>query len=115
MNRTQYLMALKSIRDSVPEKDRSSFDLNFSVSQKSDTGALILSLFLGWLGIDRFYIGSIGLGILKLLTAGLFGLLIIIDWFLIMGATRARNIAIATETKMLLSGPGQATPFEAAR
>jgi TM2 domain-containing membrane protein YozV len=32
--------------------------------------ALLLSIFLGWLGADRFYSGRIGLGLLKLVTFG---------------------------------------------
>ena len=46
---------------------------------KKKTTALILSIFLGELGIDRFYLGYTGMGILKLCTAGCFGILWIID------------------------------------
>lgn len=46
---------------------------------KSKTTALILSVLVGGLGIDRFYLGYTGMGILKLLTAGCFGILYIID------------------------------------
>lgn len=46
---------------------------------KNKTTALLLSIFLGGLGIDRFYLGHTGLGILKLLTGGCFGILWLID------------------------------------
>jgi len=45
--------------------------------------ALLLSIFLGNLGIDRFYMGYIGLGILKLLTLGGCGIWWLIDLILI--------------------------------
>ncbi|MDD4955696.1 MAG: TM2 domain-containing protein [Candidatus Omnitrophica bacterium] len=45
--------------------------------------ALLLSVFLGHLGIDRFYLGYIGLGILKLLTFGGCGIWWLIDLILI--------------------------------
>lgn len=45
--------------------------------------ALLLSIFLGGLGIDRFYLGYIGLGILKLITMGGFGIWWLIDLILI--------------------------------
>lgn len=41
--------------------------------------ALNLSIFLGWLGADRFYIGDTGLGLLKLCTLGGVGVWWIID------------------------------------
>ena len=45
--------------------------------------ALLLSIFLGSLGIDRFYLGKIGTGILKLITLGAFGIWWLIDLILI--------------------------------
>ena len=45
---------------------------------------LLLSIFLGWLGIDRFYVGKIGTGILKLLTGGGCGIWWIVDIKIVM-------------------------------
>ena len=50
---------------------------------KSKTTALILSILLGELGVDRFYLGYVGLGILTLITAGGFGIWWLIDLILI--------------------------------
>lgn len=58
---------------------------------KSPMTALLLSIFVGSLGVDRFFIGDTGMGIGKLLTAGGCGVWAIIDWFLIQNATREKN------------------------
>jgi hypothetical protein len=52
-------------------------------SDKEWVIALILSGLIGSLGIDRFYLGHIGLGILKLVTCGGLGVWWIIDFVLI--------------------------------
>lgn len=49
--------------------------------------ALLLSVVLGWLGADRFYLGQFGLGIVKLLTGGGLGIWWLID--VIQIATRS--------------------------
>jgi TM2 domain-containing membrane protein YozV len=54
-----------------------------NLMQKNFTTALLLSIFLGGLGIDRFYLGKVGTGLLKLITFGGFGIWYIIDILLI--------------------------------
>lgn len=46
--------------------------------------ALLLSFFLGGLGVDRFYLGYTGLGIAKLLTFGGCGIWALIDFIMII-------------------------------
>ncbi|MFA6402637.1 MAG: TM2 domain-containing protein [Salinivirgaceae bacterium] len=59
---------------------------------KDPTTSIIVSLLVGHFGIDRFLIGDTGLGVGKLLTCGGLGIWTIVDWFLIMEATRTKNM-----------------------
>lgn len=51
--------------------------------EKKQIVALLLSIFLGGLAIDRFYLGKVGTGVLKLLTFGGFGIWYLVDILLI--------------------------------
>lgn len=85
------------VKKDLSNDERMQFDMQFAGLRKNPTTALILGLLLGALGIDRFYLGHIGLGLGKLVTLGGLWVWQIIDWFLIMGATRRRNIGIAQQ------------------
>ncbi|MGV8984274.1 NINE protein [Clostridium sp.] len=54
-----------------------------TISEKNWLVALLLCVFLGGIGIHRFYVGKIGTGILMILTCGGFGIWILIDLILI--------------------------------
>ncbi len=82
---------LPVIQQALSRMDENTFN-NISMLQfKSPMTALLLSIFCGSLGVDRFYLGDTGLGIGKLLTAGGCGIWAIIDWFKIQDATRQKN------------------------
>lgn len=62
--------------------------------------ATYFSLFLGGLGVDRFYMGYTGLGILKLVTFGGFGIWWLIDLIWIaLGNSKTRNGVLLTRTE----------------
>jgi TM2 domain-containing membrane protein YozV len=52
-------------------------------SEKDYLATLLLSIFVGMLGVDRFYLGNVGTGILKLVTIGGLGIWFVLDIFLI--------------------------------
>lgn len=53
-------------------------------SDKEWLTALLLSFFVGGLGVDRFYLGYTGLGVAKLLTGGGCGIWALIDFIMIV-------------------------------
>lgn len=82
---------LVQIRDRLIAMDDSRWSILQTLQFKDPTTSLIVSILAGVLGIDRFMIGDTGLGVGKLLTCGGFYIWAIVDYFLIMGATREKN------------------------
>ncbi|MEB4613448.1 TM2 domain-containing protein [Leucobacter sp. M11] len=58
------------------------------VGPKSFVATWLLSWFLGVLGVDRFYLGKVGTGILKLITAGGFGIWWLVDLILVLAGSQ---------------------------
>ncbi|MBL7796078.1 MAG: TM2 domain-containing protein [Saprospiraceae bacterium] len=83
---------IPQIRERLLQLDDSQWAMIQALQFKDPTTSLIVSLLGGNLGIDRFLIGDTGLGVGKLLTCGGLGIWAIIDWFMIMGATREKNM-----------------------
>ncbi|MEN0045942.1 MAG: TM2 domain-containing protein [Bacteroidota bacterium] len=75
------VMALKTAQRKV--KKLQADDGTGERGSKSQLVALLLAIFLGALGIHRFYLGYVGIGILQLLTAGGCGIWALIDIILI--------------------------------
>ncbi len=82
---------LMSVRERLEILDDSRMVIIQSVEYKDPTTMLLISLFLGTFGVDRFMLGDVGMGILKLLTFGLCGVLTIIDWFIVQKKTKEKN------------------------
>ena len=87
--------SIPSVRTRLENTDISESEILALQSQMKDPLlSILLSIFIGLLGIDRFYIGDVGLGIGKLLTAGGCGIWWLIDIFLIVDATKQKNLEL---------------------
>lgn len=93
MTNQKYLPAEKIIfiKQKLQEIDEEKFSLVSTVEFKDPTTILLVSLFLGSFGVDRFMMGDTAMGILKLVTMGLCGILTIVDWFSVQKKTRDMN------------------------
>lgn len=84
--------SLSMVREKLMNISDDKFNTVMCTRFKDTTISLVLSILLGSYGIDRFYLGQVGLGVAKLLTLGGCGIWAIVDWFLIMGKTRDINL-----------------------
>lgn len=84
---------LPMLREKLLKMDESRWANVNMISFQSPMTLLLVSIFLGGLGVDRFMLGSVGAGIGKLLTGGGCGIWWLIDLFNIQDATRQKNWA----------------------
>ena len=93
MSNQKYFPAEKIpyIREKLMALDDSQFVVATSIELKDPTVMLIISIFLGGWGVDRFMMGDIGMGVLKLLTGGVCGILWLIDVITIMNKVKEQN------------------------
>jgi Predicted membrane protein len=85
---SEKLIYLKSKMSQIDDKK---FELISTMDLKSPQVIILVSAILGSLGIDRFMIGDIGMGILKLLTGGLCAILWLYDLFTISDRVKKIN------------------------
>ena len=91
---------LNAIRERLLNMDDDKWPMVQTLQFKDPTTSLLISIFAGAYGIDRFYIGDTGMGVGKLLTCGGIGVWAIVDWFLIQGATKEKNMELFNRTFM---------------
>lgn len=79
------------LKEKLKTIDDQKFSMISTIELKDPTTILLVSIFLGTLGIDRFMLGDTSMGVLKLLTAGLCGIMTIVDWFTVSKKTKELN------------------------
>ena len=83
--------SIEMIRNRLSEMDYNIASIRME-QFKDPTMALIRSVVVGSLGVDRFYIGDVGMGVGKILTCGGAYIWWLIDIFMIQDATKRKNL-----------------------
>lgn len=88
----------------IPADKQMIFNMQFNAKRKNPTTALLLDLFLGGLGIHRFYLGENGTGILYLLFCWTYipSIIAFFELFSITKKVNNYNLQKAQELVMLL-------------
>lgn len=98
---TEYMVMMQQ----VPSEKRAQFMMFCEGKLKEGSTALLLCIFLGGIGVHKFYMGKTGLGVLYFLTCWTFipAIVSFFEMFFISGAVREHNRKVMQEA-LLLSG-----------
>ena len=86
----------------LTDQQKMLFSTQFDSVKKDPGTMLVLAILVGAFGVDRFMLGDMGMGILKMLTLGLCGILTVIDWFTVKDRTSEFNRKKAQEIAMAI-------------
>jgi len=85
---------LPTVKAKVAEMPDARIDALTAVKIHQPMTMLLIAIFLGGFGVDRFMLGDTGLGVAKLLTAGGCGVWTIIDIFSVQNRAKAKNFEL---------------------
>src|SRR3972149_4052203 len=99
-------LAYNKILQTLPQDKQVIFLMQYTSVKKNPTSAVLLALFLGGLGIHKFYMGQIGLGILYLIFCWTYipAIIAFIEAFMIAGQVSKYNQQKAMEIASMLGG-----------
>ncbi len=79
------------LKEKLEQADPDRFSLAASEKLRDPIMMLFISIFFGYSGVDRFILGDIVAGLLKLIFCGGGCVFTIVDWFLIVDRTKEVN------------------------
>lgn len=99
-------MDINMMLQNVPQDKQMMFMMQYNNVKKNNTTAVLLALFLGGLGIHKFYLGETGMGILYLLFcwSGIPSIVAFFEAFVISAKVGKYNKQKAIELSSILGG-----------
>ena len=91
----EHMIYLKEVLYTLPPER---IDMLLTVRLHNPTTVLLISVFLGEFGVDRFMLGDVGLGVGKLLTFGGCSVWWAIDLFLVGNRAKDKNYEAVLQT-----------------